>query len=192
MVLRFNFFFAVNLAHEMAHFLEMSDWNSKRQDIYNFDTQVLGVAAESEPYFNDQGFTELGAAFETKVFGGRIEPISCRVDCAYGLTTSDQPSATDPHPTRTFWTIPMDFVARMQQQSTWDEDYGGRDWKVFHIPRNGAMSISVPYFDMTIWKDEAVDRVTDVGVKKETPFKRVEKGILKFEDVEKVEKGGDV
>jgi hypothetical protein len=184
-VLRFNFFFAVNLAHELAHFLWMSSWSTRRLDIYNFGTEVLAVDAEPEPYFNDQAFKELGAAFETKVFGGRIEPISCRVDCAYGLTTSDQPNDTDPHPTRTFYTIPMDFVAKMQQQSTWDRDHSESDWKVFHVPRSGAKSISVPYFDMTIWRDEATDgRVSDVGLKRNTPFKRMETGIVRAEELE--------
>ncbi|KIW06915.1 uncharacterized protein PV09_02584 [Verruconis gallopava] len=186
-VLRFNFFFAVNLAHEMAHFLWMSNWNTKRLDIYSFDTEVLAVDAEPEPYFNDQAFNELGAAFETKIFGGRIEPISCRVDCAYGLTTSDQPNTTDPHPTRTFYTIPMDYIAKIQQQSTWEQvQEDACDPKVFHIPRNGAESISVPYFDMTIWRDEATDgKVSDIGLKKQTPFKRMDTGIIRADELEK-------
>jgi hypothetical protein len=184
-VLRFNFFFAVNLAHEFAHFLWMSSWNTGRTDVYGFNMEVLTVHAEPEPYFNDQGFNELGAAFETKVFGGRIEPISCRVDCAYGLTTSDQPNTTDPHPTRTFYTIPMDFIAKMQHQDTWDLDYSDSDWKVFHVPRNGAKSISVPYFDMTVWRDEAVEGlVSDVGSRTATRFKRVGTGIVKAEDLD--------
>jgi hypothetical protein len=184
-VLRFNFFFAVNLAHELAHFLWMSSWSTRRLDIYNFDTEVLAVDAEPEPYFNDQAFNELGAAFETKVFGGRIEPISCRVDCAYGLTTSDQPNGTDPHPTRTFYTIPMDYIMRLQQQNTWDQDHTASDWRVFHIPRNGAKSISVPYFDMTVWRDEATDGlISDIRSKKDTPFKRIETGIVRATELE--------
>jgi hypothetical protein len=184
-VLRFNFFFAVNLVHELAHFMWMSSWETQRVDIYNFNTEVLAVKAEPEPYFNDQVFTELGGAFETKVFGGRVEPICCRVDCAYGLTTSDHPNPTDPHPTRTFYTVPMDFIAKMQQQSTWDADHSASDWRVFHIPRDGAKSISVPAFDMTVWQDEATDgRVSDIGMRSKTPFKRVEKGIVRAAEVE--------
>ena len=183
-VLRFNFFFAVNLAHELAHFLWMSSWSTKRVDVYSSGAEVLGVEWDLEPYFNEQEFSELGAAFEVKVFGGRVEPICCRSDCAYGLTTSDQPNDTHPHTTRTFYTIPMDYIAKMQQQSTWDQDHSGSDWKVFHIPRNGAKSVSVPYFDMTVWKDEATDRISDVGLRTATPFKRVPTGIVRAEELE--------
>lgn len=165
----------------------MSSWSTERTDVYNFNMEVLAVCAEPEPYFNDQCFNELGAAFETKVFGGRIEPISCRVDCLYGLTTSDQPNATDPHPTRTFYTIPMEFIAKMQRRQTWEKDYGwdNIDWKVFHVPRDGARSISVPYFDMTVWRDEGVEGlVSDVGTKAVTRFKRVGGGIVRTEDLD--------
>jgi len=182
-VLRFNFFFAVNLAHELAHFLWMSSWDTSRMDIYSFNAEILAIDSQPEPYFNDHSFNELGAAFEVKVFGGRIEPISCRVDCLYGITTSDHPKHKTT--TRTFYTVPMDYIAKMQQQSTWDQDYAGSDWKVFHIPRNGAKSVSVPYFDMTVWRDESTDgRVSDYGLKTATPFKRMDKGIYKAEEVQ--------
>ena len=51
----------------------------------------------------------------------------------------------------------------------------------------GSKSVSVPYFDMTIWRDEATDgKISDKNQKHvRTPFKRLEDGIVKAEDLEK-------
>jgi hypothetical protein len=168
MVLRFSLFLAVNIAHELAHFLEMSGHHYDMSDIFCSDNTVKEVEASKEPFLNDHHFNEVGSAFETKIFGGRVHPISCRIDCAYGLTTFDEPDSTNPSRTKTYYTIPMDWVAYVQQQETWDSVVEGWDdgddeserveSKVFHIPRNGAKAVSVPYFDMTQWEDEAEQR----------------------------------
>lgn len=121
---------------------------------------------------NDHTFNEMGVAFETKVFGGRIEPISWRVDCAYGLATYDEMGKT-PHDVRTFFTVPMDYIWKLQQQETWEQDFSSKDWTVFHVPRDGAKAVSVAYFNMTIWEKEDDGRqISDVLDLEETPFRR--------------------
>ena len=38
---------------------------------------------------------------------------------------------------------------------------------------------------MTIWRDEATDgKISDVGLKRDTPFKRIETGIVRAEELE--------
>jgi hypothetical protein len=170
MVLRYNLFLAVNIAHELAHFLEMSGHHHHMSDIFCSDNTIKAHNTSKEPFFNDQPFNEIGAAFETKIFGGRIHPISCRIDCAYGLTTFDESDPTNPSRTRMYFTIPMDWVAFVQQQESWDavvekwdKSDGESGLKIFHIPRNGAKAVSVPYFDMTQWEDEADQQKIDEG-----------------------------
>ena len=82
MVLRFNFFLAVNLCHEFAHFVE---WSDPRRVEINEDG-FGGAAATSEAYMFDYTWQEMGWAFEKAVFGGLVQPISCRTDCMYGPT----------------------------------------------------------------------------------------------------------
>jgi hypothetical protein len=178
MVLRFNLFLAINIAHELAHFLEMSSHNHHLNEIFCSDNSVQTLSVSKEPFFNDQPFNEVGAAFETKIFGGRVHPISCRIDCAYGLTTFDEGDPTNPSHVRDYYTIPMDWVSYVQQQETWDNlldpAFVGDDKGAFLIPRNGAKAVSVPYFDMTMWEDEAEQRVKAENVKqrKKQPGRR--------------------
>lgn len=153
-----------------AHHFEMGEM----QDIY---TGASATRVSHEPFFNNQSFNELGAAFETKIFGGRVHPISCRVDCGYGLTTYDEPDQLNPLHVRTYYTIPMDFVSMLQQQSTWDrlaDEYGRRRLDedamdgdevedLLRIRRDGAKATTVPYFDMTVWDDGDEAVVADRG-----------------------------
>ncbi|TKA78366.1 hypothetical protein B0A49_00699 [Cryomyces minteri] len=125
MVLRFNFFLAVNLTHEIAHFLEISH--------------------------------NAGA-----VLGGRVHPISQRIDCAYGLATFDwPPKALDAPAEDVYYTVPMEYVERMQRRETWAQDFAAADWTVFHIPRSGARSLGYCAFNMIVWADEAHAGIVD-------------------------------
>jgi hypothetical protein len=177
MVLRFNLFLAINIAHEFAHFLEMSAHHFEMGEMQDMYTGTTSSRSSHEPFFNDQSFNELGAAFETKIFGGRVHPISCRIDCAYGLTTYDEPDQLNPLHVRTYHTIPMDFVSLVQQQSTWDamdderagENLDAMDGEgigsVLKIQRTGAKATTVPYFDMTVWEDGDEAVIADRGDK---------------------------
>jgi len=44
------------------------------------------------------------------------------------------------------------------------------------IPKDGATAVNVPYFDMTVWKDEAEDPISDDKDGRTTPFKRTKDG----------------
>ena len=188
MVLRFHLFFAVNLCHEMAHFLEMS--SHRMEFVETWVTPGFAHATNAgEAFMFDQPWNEMGQAFETRVFGGIVKPISCRMDCAHGLTTYSEPGL-DPRTgrlaaLRTFFTVPMDFVARIQRSETWDaaaqlDDEVARG-RVFFVPRDGAKAVHVPYFDLTIWKDRAEEQIRDVGDQERapTPFQRTKDGIVR-------------
>lgn len=175
MVLRFNLLLASVICHELAHFLEMSSNHSYREDVYD-GMEIVNFKSTPEPFMNDQPFNEMGVAFETKVFGGRLEPISCRIDCAYGIATYDEVGKTA-HNVRTFFTVPMDYIWMLQQQDTWDQDFSDKDWAVFHIPRDGAKAVSVPYFNMTVWEGEDDGKqISDVLDLQSTPFRRMYSG----------------
>lgn len=179
MVLRFNLFLAINLCHEFAHYVEMCDPTRVR-----FAEPFMSYEGESsgEAYFLNYKWQEMGASFETSVFGGNVQPVSCRTDCMYGLCTFDytgeQKHGHGPRgplklDIKTFWTVPMDFAAKVQQKSEWEKH---EDGKWLKIPRDGATAVRVPYFDMTMWKDEAEDPISDDVDGRLTPFKRTKDG----------------
>ena len=144
MVLRFNFFLAVNITHEIAHFVELG---------HNYPIHL------GEVFFNDHTWAECGAVFERKIFGGRIHPISARIDCAYGLATYDWPAYNaDGDEESIHWTIPMTYIANIQQASTWDNATEAAD---FHIPRTGARSVGLCALDLTMWEEGDVNIVDD-------------------------------
>jgi len=179
MVLRFHFFLAVNLCHEFAHFVEASD--PSRVEI-NEDA-FGGVAITSEAYIFDYTWQEMGWAFEKAVFGGMVQPISCRTDCMYGLATYDLANTRGKDHAlrfnckmRTFWTVPMTFVSKLQQMESWDKADGDDNGRWLMIPRDGATAVTVPYFDMTVWKDEAEDPISDEKDGRTTPFMRTKEG----------------
>lgn len=147
MVLRFNFLLAVTLLHEAAHFVEFS---------HSFEYT-------SDPYLNDEEWAEVGCAFEQKTFGGIITSINDRVDCAYGLCIADRGSREQPSDEADlFWSIPMEYIIKVQQQSTWLEPHILEDTKAFHISRDGARSCDPVTFSMQVWDDEADPSLADV------------------------------
>lgn len=155
MVMRFHFFFAVNIVHEVAHFLERSP-----------------TAPAPEAFMNDNTWNEAGAAWEIKMFGGRVHPINCRLDCVHGLATYQWPlrAVDDPEGPTVFHAIPMEYIARLQQQDTWEEDWIDVDWQTYHIPKTDARSIGVLGFNMTIYEDEHVSQDVDALAEMERRF----------------------
>lgn len=179
MVLRFNLFLAINLCHEFAHYVEMCDPTRVR-----FAEPFMSYEGDStgEAYFLNYNWQEMGASFETSVFGGNVQPVSCRTDCMHGLCTYDHggqqrhgqgPQRGFKFDVKTFWTVPMDYAAKMQQKSEWEKH---EDGKWLRIPRDGATAVRVPYFDMTVWKDEAEDPISDDMEGRLTPFRRTKDG----------------
>ncbi|KAJ9627622.1 hypothetical protein H2203_002834 [Taxawa tesnikishii (nom. ined.)] len=160
MVLRFHFFVAVNLTHELAHFLETA------QESPSPDFRII------EPFIGNQEFNELGAACETILFGGRVHPVNWRLDCAHGLATYDWPQTDGTE----YRTISMDYIAKVQQQATWDGELRDADATALHISRNGARSVGVMVFSTMIWEDGDKDNIADEDDHKDEPLRRVWSG----------------
>ena len=194
-VLRFNLFVAVNLCHELAHYVEMGD--PARVAVSEPFAGAKGSMGP-EAYFLGCGWREMGAAFETELFGACVQPVSCRTDCLYGLCAYDHSgegvgsssrassrSGGRSTPTssarlgcavRTFWTVPMAYIARVQQKESWEVRNEQSDSEWLRIPRDGAEAVRVPYFDLTVWKDEAEDPISDEKDGRLTPFRRTRDG----------------
>lgn len=70
--LRFLFFLAVNLGHELAHLM----W--QKSQAMDMDTESMYSVLDWEPFFFDSPdpHDELGIAWEHFMFGGRIQPLN--------------------------------------------------------------------------------------------------------------------
>ncbi len=133
MVLRFNMFLATCLTHEIAHFCEVSG--------PHHDNPLL---SQPEVFFGDNMWTESGIAFETKVFGGRIHPLSSRIDCKFGLACLDYPlKELYDKDDNILYALPMDYILMLQQKETWEQDFSEAGSKVFFVPRTGGRSIEI-------------------------------------------------
>ncbi|MBE7179654.1 MAG: hypothetical protein INR71_00315 [Terriglobus roseus] len=203
LILRFNFFVAITICHEIAHLVEMNGSHESAR-------------AGREAYWGQSSRRpEMGSAFEEAVFGGKVHPIGARVDCAWGCTVYDNPDTPERGRSRPahlvdgerregadggeqlgllcdltkFYTVPMDYMARLQQKETWDAGAFDEDdldaGKALLIPRNGAQAVSVPVFDMVVWEDEALNPVSDENEGLKTPFRRMQSsgGIEKWEEL---------
>ncbi|KAJ4296531.1 hypothetical protein N0V90_006576 [Kalmusia sp. IMI 367209] len=167
MVLRFNLFLAVCLAHEMAHFIEVS---GPHRD------HPLG---HPEVFFNDNMWTESGIAFELKVFGGRLHPISSRVDCGLGLAVLSYPlRELYDKEDNVLYTLPMDYITKLQQKETWERDYSDTGPDVFHVPRTGCRSIEINGINLMVWEDEKDADISDDIDQLDTMFKRKDDGSI--------------
>lgn len=167
MVLRFNLFFAVCLAHEMAHFIEVSGPHHDHP---------LG---QPEVFFNDNMWTESGIAFELKVFGGRLHPISSRVDCGLGLAVLSYPlREVYDKEDNVLYTLPMDYITKLQQKETWERDFSDAGPDVFHVPRTGCRSIEINGINLMVWEDEKDVDISDDVDQLDTMFKRKDDGSI--------------
>jgi hypothetical protein len=165
MVLRFNLFLAVCLAHEMAHFIEVSGPHHEHP---------LG---EPEVFFGDNRWTESGIAFEVKVFGGRLHPISSRVDCGLGLAVLNYPlKELYDKEENILYTLPMNYITMIQQKETWEQDFSDTTWSVFHVPRTGCRSIEINGTNLMVWEDEKDADISDHIDGKDTAFHRMDDG----------------
>ena len=165
MVLRFNLFLAVCLAHEMAHFVEVSGPHHEHP---------LG---EPEVFFNDNTWTESGIVFELKVFGARLHPIESRVDCLHGVAVLNYPlKELYDKEDNILYTLPMEYITKIQQKETWAEDLNNPDSKVLCVPRTGGRSIEINGTNLMVWEDEKDADISDHIDGKDTAFHRMDDG----------------
>lgn len=145
--LRFNFILATLIIHELAHAIELSQWRNRAPSPY-------------EPFLLHHNEAELGRMWESYMFGGQIAPINDRVDGIYGVATWNWPrSFGEMDPERTIChALPMSYIEKLQQMETWERDahdgYDLKDWKAFHIPRDGATSIYMNSVTTVSWTEE--------------------------------------
>ena len=150
--LRFNFFFANLIMHELAHSIEGAYIKMRHEQWTEYQRSKTYV----EPFWLDwQRPPECGKAWEQTMFGGEIQPINNRVDGSHGIGTSDWPphgSGLDPE-RRTWYTVPMTHIEKLFQKSTWHRPYSLKDWRTFHIPRTGAISLYINCFTTMPWSE---------------------------------------
>lgn len=144
MRLRFHFFTAVNVCHELSHCIEAKTSETHLMKMYRdhgpkkFDalfSHLLNVRQEA--IFEDQKQCEIGRAFEEYFFGGTVQPINYRCDALDGLFVYTE-NQVDPLNTIAY-SIPMGYIEEQQQQDFWDRLKGKRVPRdYFRIPKVGA------------------------------------------------------
>lgn len=168
MVLRFNLFLAICLTHEISHFCEVSG--------PHHDHPLL---SEPEVFFGDNMWTESGIAFEIKVFGGRIHPLSSRIDCSFGLACLDYPlKELYDKDDNILYALPMYYVLKLQQKETWEQDFGESGPDVFFVPRTGGRSFEINGTNLMIWEDESDADISDHVDGQDTEWKRMDDGSI--------------
>ncbi|KAI9789950.1 MAG: hypothetical protein M1835_001331 [Candelina submexicana] len=103
--LRFQFFFALNLVHELAH-------------------SVYWLLSDcEEPHFAiDEPLAELGASWEYSVFGGKIQPINLKtVSADSGLMAYEWQTeeASDAAGGKIFCALPMEYISSFFSRKRW-------------------------------------------------------------------------
>jgi len=76
----------------------------------------------------------------------------------------------------TYYSVPMDYIAMLQQRETWERDYDSAPPNVFHVPRNGAKAVFLPHVDMVIFDGEGEEGISDETDLVDTAFKRTTDG----------------
>ena len=90
------------------------------------------------------------------MFGGEISPINHRIDGSHGIGTSDwPPRGRRDDPDRRIWfTVSMEYIEEMFQMHTWRQNFDLKQWRVFNIPRDGAVSLYINSFTTMSWEEE--------------------------------------
>lgn len=88
--------------------------------------------------------------------GGTVHPINAAVDCRDGIGTWDWPevSAEAACGQSLKYAVPMSYIESLFQMGTWQREFDLRNWKTFHIPRTGAISVNMNNFTTMPWSEE--------------------------------------
>ena len=143
--LRFNFFFATLIMHELAHSIEGAYMQLRPEQWSEYQRSKT----YQEPlWLNWRRPPECGKAWEATMFGGEIQPVNNRVDGSHGIGVCDwPPKGSDGDAERRIWyTVPMSYIEGLFQKSTWERKHKMEDWDAFHVPRTGATSLYCNYF----------------------------------------------
>jgi len=176
MVLRFHFFFAVNICHEVAHAFERKcglEWfhtmlrEGEVIDLSNPHWPNLPTQRVQEAAWLQDSVVEMGVAWERDTFGGRIMPVNFRIDASLGIMVGegesdwginfDTMNAGQPQA----YMIPMAFIEEIQQQSFWDRpSHPTEPHKLLHIPRSGAVTNAMVATSPAGWRSWLKQRDT--------------------------------
>lgn len=85
-------------------------------------------------------------------FGGTIHPINSSVDGSHGIATWDWPEEVSGMSLK--YTVSMAYIEKLFQMETWQQGYDLKDWKTFHVSRNGAVSINLNCLTTMPWSEE--------------------------------------
>lgn len=89
-------------------------------------------------------------------FGGTIHPINASVDGSHGIATWDWPEEASGMSLK--YTVSMAYIEKLFQMETWQQDYDLKNYKTFHVSRDGAVSINLNCLTTMNWSEEV--RVT--------------------------------
>lgn len=145
--LRFNFWFAVNIVHELAHVFEakssqanfdkMASTCTSLEDFKQIVDPRLALGT-SEAYWGSSSWAEAGGRWEWETFGGRVQPINGKIDASRGMAISNADGFAN---VATAFTsdipigicVQMGFMEEVQQQSFW-----ARPQHTLKFPLSGA------------------------------------------------------
>lgn len=74
-------------------------------------------------------------------FGGTIHPINSIVDGKHGIATWDWPEEVSG--TSLKYTVSMAYIEKLFQMETWQQNYDLKNNRMFHVSRDGAVSIDL-------------------------------------------------
>ena len=135
--LRFTFFFAVNLVHELAHAFESKCGAGFYYDEICRDRERAAGTGDLSPAYltrwaearyKGYDFVEMGAVFEYETFGGRIHPVNCDYSSRYGIDISladgngliSNAGRHEIQQGRPYArAVPMGYIEELHQQSYW-------------------------------------------------------------------------
>lgn len=175
--LRWNFFFAVNIVHELAHaweykcgFDKFNAWmNTIEARRRLTESQIFAERPEFDREVeaaidtNDKlEYFEMGAEFERYSFGGRVHPINARIDCLYGMVVYRGSGQGGPpadfqetYDAGSVWghSVPMGYMEEIQQASWWT-----RPNRTLRIPKFGAATYIYNCTSTQTWRDCRYDQ----------------------------------
>ena len=141
-VLNTQFRVAVTICHEIVHALNYAiDTALLRRIELKVATKSTDPIESNEPFWEDQRLAELGAAWESEVFGGKIveqelEPDTPWFVCKWpGIRNKGGlPQTKGPKKSETWYFIDMHFIDSIQQRSFWDQSLA-HDTTILHVPK---------------------------------------------------------
>ena len=141
-VLNTQFRLASTICHEIVHALnDAIDTPLLRRVQIKLASNSVKLVDSNEPFWEDQRLAELGAAWESEVFGGTIRedpagPEGPLLVCKWpGLENRGKlPQTKGPKKMETRYFIDMHFIHDIQQRSFWNQSLA-HDTTLLHIPK---------------------------------------------------------